>query len=169
MPLNLSDRLLKSSALTRIKTDNTIKHVATARIVGLSCSLRPVHIWIGIVVFSNPAKNNTTTTSSKDVTKANSAPEITPGKIKGRVIFINVSTGLLPKLAAALVRLWSNPDRVAVTVITTNGVPNIIWAITIPVWVAASPIFAIKKNIATPEIIKGTIIGEINVAIMIPL
>ena len=56
-------------------------------------------------MFSNPAKNNTTTTSSNDVTKANSAPEITPGIIKGSVIFINVFTGLLPKLAAARVTL----------------------------------------------------------------
>ena len=57
-------------------------------------------------------------------------------------------TGLLPKLAAALVTLWSNPDSVAVTVITTNGVPKIICAITIPRCVAANPTFAIKKKIA---------------------
>ena len=85
--------------------DKRIKQVATARIVGLSCSLKPVHICIGIVVFSKPAKNSTTTTSSKDVTNANNPPEITPGNIKGSVIFINVLTGLLPKLAAALVTL----------------------------------------------------------------
>ena len=58
-----------------------------------------------MVVFSSPAKNNTTTTSSNEVTKANNAPEITPGIINGNVIFINVFTGLLPKLAAALVTL----------------------------------------------------------------
>ena len=143
--------------------------MATDNIVGLSCSLNPVHIWIGIVVLSNPAKNNTITTSSKDVTNANKAPEITPGKISGSVIFIKVFTGLLPRLAAALVTLWSNPDNVAVTVITTNGVPYIICAKTIPVCVAAKPALAIKKKIATPEIIKGTIIGEIKVAIIIPL
>ena len=105
IPLNLSDRRLKSSALTRIKVDNTIKHVATAKIVGLNCSLRPVHICIGIVVFSKPARNNTTTTSSNDVTNANNPPEITPGKINGSVIFIKVFTGLLPRLEAALVTL----------------------------------------------------------------
>ena len=77
MPLSLSDLLLRSSALTNINVDITIKHVATAIIVGLSCSLKPTHIWIGIVVLSNPAKNNTTTTSSNEVTKANKAPEIT--------------------------------------------------------------------------------------------
>ena len=74
-----------------------------------------------------------------------------------------------PKLDAALVTLWSKPDKVAVTVITTKGVPKIMCANTIPVCVAASPAFAIKKNIATPEIINGTIMGEINVAIIIPL
>ena len=56
-------------------------------------------------MLSNPAKNNTTTTSSNDVTNANRPPEITPGKIRGRVIFIKVFTGVLPKLAAALVTL----------------------------------------------------------------
>ena len=40
---------------------------------------------------------------------------------------------------------------------------------TIPVCVAARPTFAMKKKIATPDIIKGTIIGEIKVAIIIPL
>ena len=39
----------------------------------------------------------------------------------------------------------------AVTVITTNGVPNIICARIIPKWVAARPALAIKKKIATPE------------------
>ena len=101
--------------------------------------------------------------------KANNPPDITPGKIKGKVIFIKVLTGLLPRLAAALVTLWSNPDKVAVTVITTNGVPRIICARTIPVWVAAKPALAIKKNIATPEIINGTIIGDIKTAIIKPL
>ena len=105
IPLILSERLLKSSALTRINVDIIIKQVATAKIVGLNCSLKPTHICIGIVVFSNPAKNRTTITSSNEVTKANNAPEITPGVIKGKVTFIKVFTGLLPKLAAALVTL----------------------------------------------------------------
>ena len=35
--------------------------------------------------------------------------------------------------------------------------------------VLLSAYFAIKKKIATPEIISGTIIGEINIAIIIPL
>ena len=105
MPLILSDLLLNNSAVTRIKVESIIEHVATARIVGLNCSLKPVHICIGIVVFSRPAKNNTTTTSSKDVTNANKPPDITPGNIKGNVIFIKVFTGSLTRVYAALVRL----------------------------------------------------------------
>ena len=105
IPLSLSDLLLSNSAVTSIKIDKTIKHVATAKIVGLNCSLKPVHICTVIVVFYKPAKNKTTTTSSKEVTNANKPPEITPGNINGKVIFKKVFTGLLPRLDAALVTL----------------------------------------------------------------
>ena len=44
IPLNLSDLLLRSSAQTKIKVDIIIKQVATAKIVGLNCSLKPIHI-----------------------------------------------------------------------------------------------------------------------------
>ena len=44
-------------------------------------------------------------TFGSQVINANNAPEITPGKINGKVIFIKVLTGLLPRLAAALVTL----------------------------------------------------------------
>ena len=49
---------------------------------------------------------------------------------------------MLPRLDAARVILSSNPLKVAVTVITTNGVPKIICAMTIPGKVAANPSFA---------------------------
>ena len=62
-----------------------IRMVATAKMVGLICSRMPTHIWRGIVRCSNPDKNKTTTISSKDVTKANNAPEITPGKTNGKI------------------------------------------------------------------------------------
>ena len=166
MPLSLSDLLLNNSAVTKIRVDITIKHVATAIIVGLNCSLNPTHIWIGIVVFSNPAKNNTTTTSSNDVTNANKAPEITPGVINGSITLKKVFVGVLPRLEAALVRLWSNPTKVAVTVITTKGVPRIIWEIIIPINEEDNPTFAKKKNSADPDIINGTIIGEIRILII---
>ena len=141
-----------------------MRHVATAIIVGLNCSLKPVHIWRGIVVkfLSPPATKRITTISSNDVTKANKAPEIIPGVISGKVILKNVLVGVLPKLEAALVMVSSKPLRVAVTVITTKGVPRIIWAITIPGKVAERPNFAKEKNIAEPEMINGIIIGDIN-------
>ena len=64
--------------------------------------------------------------------------------------------GVLPKLEAALVIVSSKPLRVAVTVITTKGVPRIIWAITIPGNVAERPNFAKEKNIAEPETVSYT-------------
>ena len=103
-----------------------------------------------------------TTISSNDVTKANKAPEIIPGVIRGNVILKKVLVGVLPRLDAARVILSSNPLRVAVTVITTNGVPKIMRAMTIPGKVAANPSFASEKKMADPEIISGIIIGEIN-------
>ena len=128
MPLILSDLLLKSSAAIRTNVDSKIKQVATDKIVGLNCSLNPVHIWIGIVVLSSPAKNKTITTSSKDVTKANRAPDITPGNIKGIITLKNVFIVSAPRLWEALIKFVSNPVRVAVTVITTKGVPNAVCA-----------------------------------------
>ena len=44
MPLILSDLLLRSSKITSINIERTIKQVATASIVVLNCSLKPVHI-----------------------------------------------------------------------------------------------------------------------------
>ena len=86
-----------------------------------------------------------------------------PGVIRGNVILKKVLVGVLPRLDAARVILSSNPLKVAVTVITTNGVPKIMWAITMPGKVAANPSFANEKKIAEPEIIRGIIIGEINI------
>ena len=151
--------------MTSITIEPAIKQVATAIIVGLNCSLKPVHICIGTVVWPGPAKNKTTTTSSKDVTNANNAPEITPGVINGSITLKKVLVGVLPRLEAALVRLWSNPIKVAVTVITTNGVPRIICDIIIPIKEEDNPTLAKKKNRAEPDIINGTIIGDIKMLI----
>ena len=64
------------------------------------------------------------TTSSKEVINANKAPDITPGKIKGIITLKKVLTGLAPKLCEAFTIFISKPTKVAVTVITTNGVAN---------------------------------------------
>lgn len=101
-----------------------IKHVATARIVGLMCSRIPENIFQGIVRCLNEPTKRTTTTSSKEVMKANNPPEMTPGKMMGNVMRKKAIVGLAPRLAAARNIVRSNPTSVAVTVITTNGVPK---------------------------------------------
>ncbi len=77
--------------------ENTIRIVASAAIVGLMFSRMPVNIWRGSVVWSAPARNSVTTTSSNEVANANSAPEITPGAITGSVMRKNVVSGLAPE------------------------------------------------------------------------
>ena len=71
----------------------------------------------------NTTNKHTTTTSSKEVINANSPPEITPGNINGIILLKNVLNVSAPKLCDALIKFVSNPVNVAVTVITTNGVP----------------------------------------------
>ena len=61
-----------------------------------------------------------------------------------------------------IIKIIKKNSGIKKTVITTNGVPKIICARTIPVCVAAKPAFAMKKKIATPEIIKGTIIEKLT-------
>jgi len=60
--------------------------------------------------------------------KANSPPEITPGRISGICTLKNVRCGVAPRLAAARTRLWSKLTSVAVTVMMTKGVPSTAWA-----------------------------------------
>ena len=112
------------------KVDITIRHVATAMIVGLNCSLKPVHIWRGIVVndLSPPATNKITTISSKDVTKnvfamggsaggllmgavINMEPELYTGIISA-VPFVDVVTTMSDEsipLTTFEYKEWGNP------------------------------------------------------------
>ena len=101
-----------------------ISSVATAAMVGLMFSRMPVNICRGSVTCSGPARNSVTTTSSNEVAKANSAPEITPGAITGSVTRKKVCTGPAPRLSEARTRLWLKPCSVASTVVTTNGAPS---------------------------------------------
>ena len=98
--------------------------VATAKIVGLICSRRPVNICQGRVFCAAAPTKSTTTTSSNEVMKAKSAPEITPGKISGICTRKKVTVGVAPMFAAARVRELSKPTSVAVTVMITNGIPK---------------------------------------------
>ena len=131
IPLIRSDLLLKSSAVTSINVERIIKQVATASIVGLIVLLILSTFELVLLCYLVLLEIKQQQLHQM-MTKAKRPPDITPGKIRGKVIFINVLTGSLPRLAAALVTLWSNPDKVAVTVITTNGVPKTIKS-TIPV------------------------------------
>ena len=72
--------------------------------------------------------NSTTTISSNEVAKANSAPETSPGRINGTITRKNTVGGGAPRLAAARIRLVSNPASVAATVTKTNGAPSAVWA-----------------------------------------
>src|SRR3546814_8153883 len=67
-----------------MNTEKSMSSVAAAVMVGLIISRMPVNICLGRVRCSGLATNSTTTTSSNEVTKANSAPEMTPGRISGR-------------------------------------------------------------------------------------
>ena len=80
---------------------------------------------------AEPTKS-TTTTSSKEVMKAKSAPEMTPGRISGICTRKKVVTGFAPMFAAARVSERSNPTSVAVTVMMTKGIPRAAWASTTP-------------------------------------
>ena len=109
--------------------------VATARIVGLICSRKPVNICQGSVFWPADPTKRTTTTSSKEVINANNPPDITPGKIKGIWILKKVRTGPAPIFAAARVKDLSKPTSVAVTVMITNGTPRTACAKTTPAYV----------------------------------
>ena len=60
--------------------------------------------------------------ASKDVTKANNAPEIMPGRISGITTLKNTVCAGAPQDAPARISVRSKPVKVAVTVMTTNGV-----------------------------------------------
>ena len=63
----------------------------------------PENIFHGIVLCSTEPTNSTTTTSSKEVMNASSAPDMTPGRINGTITTKKVRVGLDPRLAAARV------------------------------------------------------------------
>ena len=124
IPRSRSLRRRNSSTIVNKMIDTTTKSVATARMVGLISSRIPENIFQGIVRCSTEPTNSTTTTSSKDVMNASSAPDMTPGRMSGTITTKKVRVGLDPKLAAARVSEWSKPTNVAVTVMMTKGCPT---------------------------------------------
>ncbi len=135
MPRRRSPRRRSNSTAVRRPIETTTSIVATANIVGLICSRMPENICHGIVRCLKLPTKSTTTTSSKEVMKANSEPEITPGRISGTITLKNVVVGDAPRLAEARIRLLSKPTSVAVTVMTTKGVPSAACARITPIWV----------------------------------
>ena len=77
--------------------------------------------------------NSITTTSSREAAKANRAPEITPGLMRGNCTLKKQRAGPAPRLAAARTRSRLKPARDAVTVITTKGAPRMAWDRMMPV------------------------------------
>ena len=71
---------------------------------------------------------------------AKRAPEITPGRISGTMTLKKVVVGEAPRLDEARIKLLSNPTKVAVTVMTTKGVPRAAWARMTPRCVPCRPI-----------------------------
>jgi hypothetical protein len=64
--------------------------------------------------------------SSQEVTKANRAPDRTPGRMQGMVILLKTIQAFAPRLLAACSNLMSKFARLAFTVITTKGIPKIV-------------------------------------------
>ena len=123
----------RSSSIAAISTtETTSSTTAAAVMVGLMFSLTPLKIWRGSVRCCGLARNSATTISSNEVTKANSAPDTTPGAMIGSVTVRNAWAGVAPRLAAARVRLGSKPCRVADTVMTTNGSASTVCAMIRP-------------------------------------
>ena len=72
------------------------------------------------------------TNSSMDVIKQNTAAEIIPGFIRGKVMSRNVFKAPAPRFLAALSILMSNRYKVALMIRMTNGQEITVWATTIP-------------------------------------
>ena len=98
---------------------------------GVTPVLTMDRIFSGSVVLPGPVTKKLMITSSMERENDNSAPDVTPGIIKGRIIFLKVTTWLAPKSIAASSRYLSNPANLARTEITTNGMQKVIWEIVI--------------------------------------
>src|SRR5690606_10228239 len=86
-----------------------------------------------------------------EVTKANSAPEMIPGRINGMMTLKKVVRGLAPNDCAARISVWSKPVSVAVTVMMTKGMPRTAWATITPRWEFARQPFS-DRNIPKTEL-----------------
>ena len=83
------------------RQDSSTITMAAAITVRLMESFSPENIWRGRVRCAGPARNSTTTTSSRLMAKAKTAPAATPGAICGRQTRQKARAGLAPQAAAA--------------------------------------------------------------------
>ena len=94
--------------------------VATAVTRGLSSSsVMLSHISLGSVTALVPDTNIATTTSSKDVMNANSAPTSTPTRVSGRVTRQKACQAFAPSIRAARSSRRSKVRITASTLMTT--------------------------------------------------
>jgi hypothetical protein len=89
----------------RRKMEVKMSSEETAAMVGSISSRILLHIWRGSVIARYPLRKMAITISSKEVIKAKRAPEITPGRIRGKVTLKKVIKRLAPKLMAAYSRV----------------------------------------------------------------
>src|SRR5690606_13136538 len=106
----------------------TTTRLEAAAIVGSTSTVTAVYICTGRVWKVGERRNSAMTTSSSEVTKANTAPVATPRPMSGRVTRRKVRTGEAPRDADARSSLVSNPPRALVTETSTNGTPIAAWA-----------------------------------------
>ncbi len=109
-----------------------ISRKAAAATAGLMFSRMLANICRASVRWLGPATNSVITTSSSEVAKANTAPEITPGMASGKVMRRKTVAGLAPRLDAARSTELSMPPSEAVTLTTTNGTHSTAWAMMTP-------------------------------------
>jgi hypothetical protein len=82
-------------------------------------------ILIGKVVLSEPDTKKFIITSSKDNANASIAPESIPGNVSGKIIVVNTLNLLAPRSIAASSIELSNPENLALTTISTNGMQKV--------------------------------------------
>lgn len=99
------------------------------------------------------------TTSSSEVMKAKSAPDITAGRICGRVTVRKACASVAPRLRAAFPRLRPTCAGAEIVVPTTKGMASTTWASTNPVMVLTRVSLGKKWKSLIATMITGTISG----------
>jgi hypothetical protein len=110
--------LLKYSEERRRTVDRRIRMEEIAVSVGLTSKRIPSHIIFGSVTAFTPEIKMAMMSSSKELMKANRPAEISPGRIRGKVMWKKVRRRFAPRFMEALSRLSSKLMSVEETMIT---------------------------------------------------